>query len=81
MALIVNELHPIADYAEMTWQALMQERDNINALQRTLDDYDLRRELLGLLQMNLQDEADVAAYRIRIRARQRRIGELMDGAL
>lgn len=79
MAIIVNELRPVTDYPDMSWQSLLKELNLVNTLQRVLDDYDLRKELIGLYMTNLQDESDIAAYRIRIRARNRRIAQLVEG--
>lgn len=72
----ITELHPIAEYAEMSWQALLQEMNHVNSLQHTLEDYPTRKALLGLYLMNIQDASDIAAYRQRIAARQARIAQL-----
>lgn len=73
-------LHPIEHYANMDWQALIAEWNTINAMQRSLTDYDRRKALLGLYLANLQDFADIQAYQQKIAARCARIATLIGGA-
>lgn len=77
----ITDLRPVADYASMSWQALIHEWNAINACQRTLADYDTRRALLGLYLANLQDTADIQAYQQKIAARCARIATLIGGAV
>lgn len=77
----ITDLRPVADYASMSWQALLAEWNKINNLERHLPDYPTRKALLGLYLMNMQDKTDIAAYQQRIAAREARIATLIGGAV
>lgn len=70
------ELHPIEDYARMSWQSLLNEWNKINTVERHLPDYGVRKALLGLYLANMQDAADIHEYQRKIAARNAHIRQL-----